>query len=114
MQTVITNGLGSDEIAHSLPGEAFYIDSVTCSEDGDVSISQIEGALAFSVMDRPISLTGDRAGPLLIQCSIHGTYLGFLQFIERSGPEYSDDGSVAYDASALFMFIPCGATEHVQ
>ena len=62
---------------------------VACGSGADVSISQVLGVFVKELEEDTVNVSG--GGPLLVDCSQHGQYLGLLQILQ-SGTRTSERG----------------------
>ena len=73
---------------------------VACGSGADVSISQVLGVFVKELEEDTVNVNG--GGPLLVDCSQHGQYLGLLQILQ-SGTRTSETG---HPISLPLLLIP--------
>ena len=73
---------------------------VACGSGADVSISQVLGVFVKELEEDTVNVSG--GGPLLVDCSQHGQYLGLLQILQ-SGTRTSERG---HPISLPLLLIP--------
>ena len=82
---------------------------VACGSGEEVTVSQISGGFIT-----PPTEEGDidpvKSGPLYIDCSKHGKYIGFLQILHK-GPE---DAEGSTPVAMPLLLIPLNNVEYVN
>ena len=73
---------------------------VACGSGADVSISQVLGVFVKELEEDTVNVSG--GGPLLVECSQHGQYLGLLQILQ-SATSTSETG---HPTSLPLLLIP--------
>ena len=79
---------------------------IACGSKGDVSVSQANGVFVQELKEEVVNVTG---GPLLVDCSKHGQYLGFLQLLP-TGVEAKTGGQ---EVSMPLLLIPLPGVEYL-
>ena len=82
--------------------------SVVCGSGADVDVSQALGAFTGSIEEIDGAVRFDpEKGPLFIECSKHGMYLGYWRLLPRAG------GAAFKPLSIPLLLIPLRDVEHV-
>ena len=81
---------------------------VACGSGADVSVSQILGVFVRELEGEIVNVAG--GGPLIVDCTVHGKYLGLLELLLTQAAEPgSRDGQV----SMPLMLIPLRDVEYL-
>ena len=80
---------------------------IACGSGADVSVSQVMGAFVRELEEETVNTTG--GGSLLIDCTRHGKYLGFLELLPTGVGSESGGGQV----SMPLMLVPLRDVEYV-
>ena len=80
---------------------------VACGSGEDVLVSQVMGGFIRELEGEVVDL--EKGGPLFLDCSRHGKYLGLWQLLQRA-PETQAGG---YPISMPLLLVPLRDVEHV-
>ena len=78
-----------------------------CGSEEDVVISQIMGGFIRELEEDFVDLA--KGGPLFIDCSKHGKFLGYWQLLQRGPATQTGE----YPVSLPLLMIPLRDVEHV-
>ena len=80
---------------------------IACGSEEDIQVSQIMGGFIRELEKEIVDL--EKGGPLFIDCSKHGKYLGLWQLLQK-GPVTQTGG---YPVSMPLLLIPLSNVEYV-